>query len=222
MAMAELWDNTRWLIHKLMSRYFPLCPRYGLEVQDLKQEEYLAMMKAVEAFDPDRGLKFNSYLHFSVQAAVHGAFGHRSGKASTVRLVSINELVAGSDDFTIGDTLEDETASAEMENVVEGAYHKQFVSCLEECMKGMLPRYADVIRARYLEGKTIKQLADEMGVTAERVRQIEGKALRKLRHPLCSRQLQSFLYYDDVKGSGFRAFRDRGYVSKVEVMAGTK
>ena len=71
---------------------------------------------------------------------------------------------------------------------------------LNDVLETITPREEKVIRLRFGldDGKerTLEQVGNVFGVTRERIRQIEAKALRKLRHPTRSKKLRSFLYGD--------------------------
>ena len=71
---------------------------------------------------------------------------------------------------------------------------------LESVLDTLSPRERDVLRLRYglVDGrmKTLEEFGQIFNVTRERIRQIEAKALRKLRHPSRSDQLRSFLLED--------------------------
>jgi RNA polymerase primary sigma factor len=68
---------------------------------------------------------------------------------------------------------------------------------LDEVLSTLTPREARILRLRFgLEnGKTytLEEVGEKFGLTRERIRQIEGKALRRLRHPLRARQLREYL-----------------------------
>ena len=68
---------------------------------------------------------------------------------------------------------------------------------IEEVMKTLTPREAKVLKLRFglQDGRmrTLEEVGREFDVTRERIRQIEAKALRKLRHPSRSRKLKDFL-----------------------------
>ncbi len=79
-------------------------------------------------------------------------------------------------------------------------YTRELRSELENCFKFLNKKEADVIIRRFgfYDGisRTLEEIGNEFGVTRERIRQIEIKALRKLRHPNRARELKTFLYDD--------------------------
>jgi RNA polymerase primary sigma factor len=93
----------------------------------------------------------------------------------------------------LGQFIEDEKAPSP----IQTAEQELLRECLREMLTNLTPREARVLRLRYgLDGDhpyTLKDVGDKLGVTRERVRQIEGRALRKLRHPRHSRRLRTYL-----------------------------
>ncbi len=93
----------------------------------------------------------------------------------------------------LGQFIEDEKAPSP----IQTAEQELLRECLKEALTTLTPREARVLRLRYgLSGDhtyTLKDVGEKLGVTRERVRQIEGKALRKLRHPRLRRRLRTYL-----------------------------
>ena len=82
--------------------------------------------------------------------------------------------------------------------VEEIVVEEEMKQALNDVLETITPREEKVIRLRFGldDGKerTLEQVGNVFGVTRERIRQIEAKALRKLRHPSRSKKLRSFLY----------------------------
>ena len=107
--------------------------------------------------------------------------------------VSLETPVGEEDDSHLGDFIPD----GEEDEPVEMATRTILSEQLEEVMSTLSPREAEVIRLRYGldDGKprTLEEVGKEFDVTRERIRQIEAKALRKLRHPSRAKKLKDFL-----------------------------
>jgi RNA polymerase primary sigma factor len=107
--------------------------------------------------------------------------------------VSLEQPVGEDGDSVLGDFIEDERSSAPLDT----ASHQ----ILREQIDGVLARLPDrerkIIQLRYglNDGRyrTLEEVGKEFGITRERIRQIESKVLRKLRHPSYGRQLRSYL-----------------------------
>lgn len=106
---------------------------------------------------------------------------------------SLETPVGEEEDSHLGDFLEDRTAPAP----VEVASYQLLKEQIEETLNSLNEREAKVLKLRFgLEdgrARTLEEVGKEFGVTRERIRQIEAKALRKLRHPSRSRKLKDFL-----------------------------
>ena len=89
------------------------------------------------------------------------------------------------------------TSSTPIANGIEYATQSLLREQLLAVIDTLTPREQEVIRQRYglLDGKqkTLEEVGKEFSVTRERIRQIEAKALRKLRHPSRSRKLKDYL-----------------------------
>ena len=107
--------------------------------------------------------------------------------------VSLETPIGEEEDSHIGDFLEDESAVAPSDTVAFTMLKEQLISVLDT----LTPREEKVLRLRYGldDGKprTLEEVGKEFNVTRERIRQIEAKALRKLRHPSRSKRLKDFL-----------------------------
>ena len=107
--------------------------------------------------------------------------------------VSLETPVGGEEDSHLGDFIEDDSA-AEPD---EAAAAKLMKEQLAEVLSTLSPREEQVLRMRFGldDGKahTLEEVGNAFNVTRERIRQIEAKALRKLRHPSRSKRLKDFL-----------------------------
>jgi RNA polymerase primary sigma factor len=103
------------------------------------------------------------------------------------------ETPIGEEDSHLEDFIEDVSAPAPADVAISHLLKEE----IQEVMKSLTEREARVLQLRFgLEdgrSRTLEEVGREYGVTRERIRQIEAKALRKLRHPTHSRKLQDFI-----------------------------
>lgn len=107
--------------------------------------------------------------------------------------ISLDRPVGESEDSYFGDFIEDDS----VESPVSAATQEMLKDKIEQVLKTLTYREREIIKLRYGLGDGYTYTLEEVGrifkVTRERVRQIEAKAVRKLQHPVRSRQLEGFL-----------------------------
>jgi len=107
--------------------------------------------------------------------------------------VSLETPIGEEDDSHLGDFIQDEDSPAPQDSAAYTLLKEQ----LEEVMNTLTPREAKVLKLRFgLEdgrARTLEEVGREFMVTRERIRQIEAKALRKLRHPSRSKKLRDYM-----------------------------
>ena len=107
--------------------------------------------------------------------------------------VSLETPIGEEDDSHLGDFIQDEDSPAPH----DAASYTLLKEQLEEVMSTLTPREAKVLKLRFgLEdgkSRTLEEVGSQFNVTRERIRQIEAKALRKLRHPSRAKKLRDFL-----------------------------
>lgn len=177
-----------WLVPVNASRF----GRYHRE--DLEQEGYMALYRAVDGFDPGRGLRFSTYaVHWIRQAF----FQHLYNNCSTVRIpVYLHKVMSkvrqGKDVSDLSAKVL-ETARAVndrhmvpidsvMDPLAPEAPERdttELTKLLGVAMKGLRERERYLIEQRYFSGRTYRDIGDEIGVSVERVRQIIQKGLAR-------------------------------------------
>ena len=107
--------------------------------------------------------------------------------------ISMETPIGDDDDSHLGDFIEDTTTLAPS----DAALHDSMRDVVKEVLDSLTPREAKVLRMRFgvemSTDHTLEEVGKQFDVTRERIRQIEAKALRKLRHPSRADKLKSFL-----------------------------
>ena len=247
--MSQLWEQTRRFIHVMATRY-----QEQAEIEDLEQEGYLALCRAVRGYNPAAGCLFLTYAsHWirqrmvryiqnngSIRVPVHewervqkykkleSAFLVQIGRKPSEdemayymnitlkqvrslkevlrmgQMESLDKCFLDDGESTVGDMIpgQEDVEGAVLDVMDAG----ELQAVLWSEVDTLPDEQPEVIRARFQRGETLRATGERIGVTIERVRQIESKALRELRKPSHSRKLQPFL----PEAIGSRAYSGNG------------
>lgn len=218
-AMGELWEAAERLVRWYANRVY-LPPGCGSTFDDLVQSGYLALVDAVSGFDPSHGTTFTGYLAYHLRSAFAQCAGYRTKKQDPLQsAVSLDAPIPGAEDLRLCDTIPD--AIDPYEDVERTVWVEQLHAALEEAISGLDQRERETLHARFYEGLTLKETAEQDGCTPETARQREAKALRRMRQPERIRGLLEFIeertpYYAHVGVSAFT--RTRTSVTEAAVL----
>lgn len=261
--MVQLWQQNRAFIGKIALKY----SKYA-EMDDLKQEGYIALCEAVRHYDTDYNVPFINYAAYHIKQRMQRYIEdngnciripsnmynqmrkykkivsdfeklyNRKPKDAEIRsflgvgketLESIKQAVLTGQiqslSTPIGEEesccLEDMVSSGEdlEEEVTRRLDRERMCRDLLEMVNSLPDQQSEVIKSRYLEGKTLREVGEMQGRSIERVRQIEQNAFRKMRLPQKCKKLRSYhevyLSAAPVRHVGVRQFQ-RTWESEVE------
>ena len=222
-----LWERVEKLVTLLAGRYYArsqvTCARSGVEIEDLIQAGYFAMMDTAESFKAGSGYKLTTYLNRHLLNRWAQMLGVKHGREKfdpLNRCISLEKPIAGENKETaLGDVIPDKAAEQAIESSFERVYTQQLHDVLESCLDTLRPQEADTIRGRFYRGETLKQIAERQGCTFQYVRIQESNALRGLRRGANLRKLKAWredIIDRNAYKTGFGMFRQLG-ASSVEI-----
>ena len=218
--IPELWILLQPLTRKFISRYiFPEQGNRLYEFDDLLDLSYFALIDALDGYDSSKGA-FSTYYFIQVQRVTAELRGTRKRHDINRDTVSLNlPLDDTADADTLLDMLEDKTAAEPFDDAERCAYLEELHAAFVKLNEKLTDQERRVIQARYYERRTLEDIGLEMHLSMERIRHIEGEAIRKYRRYQYTVNLKAFCDYDKAyKGTGLQSFLYSG-VSSVERLA---
>lgn len=207
-ALFDLWEAVKPFCMKAAWNTYnrfgaAKCASRGVVLEDLQQETYVAFTDALRGFSAASGYKFITYLSLPLRNAFARLLGFKeSGKGKPDPLDSaarFDEPIDADSTVTLSDVTPDPDAEQALEDAEETLFIRALHTALEDAMReACTPEQTDVLHAIYYRGKNRREAGDDLGITRERVRQIESKALNQLRRPHVARHLREFDRYDEV------------------------
>lgn len=176
----------------------------GVDFEDLVSEGYMAMVNAAQKYDDTKGAKFVAYAGPFIRKAMEQAIEQQAAlyrvPKSERKLMpkSANKTVSIDAPLSIGNqyTLLDILTNPDIEQADDHVAFRQMLSDLKASLDVLDEREQEVVKKFYGIGiahVTLAEIAEDMNLKRERVRQIRDKALRKMSKNTTSKILKSFL-----------------------------
>lgn len=184
-----------------------------IEHDDLVNAGYLAMCKAIETYDPGTGA-FTTWLGYYLKTAFAEVTEIRTKKGRCdpgKYAISLDKSVGDdADSSAMGELVPDPQATAQMQNVDETLWLNQLHAALEAALSDLPDNQGEILRAKFWDGADRSEIAAGMGITSEKVRSLEGQAIRTLRKPEHACKLVDFYDFSYYSGTGMTTFQHTG------------
>lgn len=262
--MGQLYQKNEGFIRKVA---FPFSKT--VELEDLMQEAYFGLEKAVQKFNPNEGVQFLTYAEHWIRQSVQ-RYCSNSGRAKRLPIhvmeriskyqkfrsdfravvgdepidqeycahleltpaqlktlrsymaedmpVSLDATLPGTEDFTLADTIPDGFSLEE--TVVDRLTDESGKAALWSAVSDLGGRYPTIIEDEYKNGRTLAQIAEQMSVSTERVRQLKKRAIQLLKRSRKAKEAAEIYGYGCGQSYhwGFGRFKETG-TSSTEFLA---
>lgn len=210
-----LYDRVKHLMYKICSRYYTQYKEHftacGAELADLRQECYPAFVKALEAYKPDSGYAFTSYLNYPVKNAANAILGIRNKDGINTKpldnCTSLDKIIETTDgEISLYEVIPNKTAEQDFERAIDQIADEQTRRIIYRALEKLEAPLRDVIVKYYFEDKTLQCIAESRGVSIENIRHRKWQALNKLRRDASLRIL-----YEEQQIDRYFHFTARNY-----------
>lgn len=180
-AFDALLEQNDGIISSAIHRWYSKVREGIITADDLKAECIFLFHLAVKSYKSTVGTKFSTWSINFLQWKLNRFF---QPKFSTIQIISLDDIVPGTENCTFGDMIPDENAEFEMELSIEKEYQKALKSELIQLLENVLTeREKSVILMVYgidCKPQTQLQIASALDISSSRVGQIQSDAIKKL------------------------------------------
>lgn len=223
-ALSPLWEQISGLCYKLAFRFFDYqrsaCASAGVALEDVQQESFFAVLDAARAYDPDKGWKFSTYLHYPLQNRFNALIGYRwnAPPKPLNSADSLDKLLNDADEGggTRGDMIPDPAAEAAFDGAELAEYERQLQTAVQEALALLPPLERDTVHLHYMKGLTLREAGQRLGISFNCVRRLDKNATKHLRSGQAFTLLKSFAvdYGRAYNGTGFGAWEWKGSIEE--------
>lgn len=186
-ALSQLWEAVRPLLFSLAWKFYTRqgkerCSSHGVALEDLQQEAFFALCDAVQAYRPEKGYQFTTYLHYATENRFRACMGIQGKGDALNHADRLERPIPGDEEGREqGDSIPDEKAEAALLAVDDTAQREHFHNVLEQALGELSVVQSAVVRHRFTQQHTRQQTAQALHITPQEVRREETRALQLLR-----------------------------------------
>lgn len=174
--MADLWEQNKKLLRKLVSKYRFRAAMLCYDMDDLTQEAYFALERAVNAYNPEKALSFTSYLPFHIKNVMAEMLYTRNGVDKYILAVSTDKTIDEEENIKLIDTIP--APGCLCEDALDSVQNQELQRIIAETLTSDEQK---ALKLRFSRGLSYPKADVFAQKPTGWTRQQEGKALRKLR-----------------------------------------
>lgn len=216
--LGTLWDRLFLLVCKKANQFHEYSKgRGGLEIEDLTQIGFLAMVEAAETYNPQLEAKFATwlciYLRKCFQIASGRLYEDSTGqtrpKDALDCAISLHTPIGNDDEA--GELMEIVAApSSVIDDAEENVWRQQLRCAVNEVLNTLPEDQRRALQLRYWNGLTFEQAAEEMDTTDSAIQALLSKALKTIRNTKRYAHLRPFVDFSYYCGTGLSSYKHTG------------
>lgn len=217
--IPQLWEQVRRLIVQRADRFYRAFEnKKGVELDDLIQSGYFAVLNAVKYYKPENELLFTTYLGNTLKTAFAETMGIRLAKTRNdvlMRAYSLDAPLPGTEDMTLLDSIRDllPDGSDVGTEIIQSIYIKELRAALDLVLKELLPADRAMVELYYYFELSSVEIATMQGCSSQNILTRIDNTLWKIRHGKHKTLLSSFLESDpanEYAGNSFSSWKQSG------------
>jgi len=201
-----LWTNNQGLIRNMVYGM----THAGEDCDDMLQDAFFSLSSAIEAFIPESGIKFSTFLVNAIKWKAH----RKRAQTKPIGSLVLDSPIKADSDTDLIDTIADPDA-LDPEAVAEQSDLNRII---EQSLFRLPVLQEQCIRRQYLQGQSISVIAEQTGIQEATARARVTEGLRKLRRNPRLREISDF-YCQAYHGTGLACFKRNEYSSVTERLA---
>lgn len=202
-AFEELLNINKGIRYSVMNKWFFNLQKCGFTEDEINNESIYAFWLSVKEYDDTKGYLFSTCAYNRISwhfGKMVDKCCRKNQSGNTIQIVGLDDIIPGTEDCTISDTLADESAEQDFENLVDELSNKTLREDLMDLLNEVLsPQEKDIILKRYgigCKSTSQIQLSQKYGVRNSRIGEIERNAIRKLKKSPLTKYLSKKYYLD--------------------------
>lgn len=213
--IPDLWEAVKNFVFMYCNRFYnsntELCRSVDVELEDLTQESYFALLRAVESYEPEKEYKLLTYMTYHLKNMFNELTGLRAKKYEALNRAMSLYTPMNDNDTELIDTVAD--TAEDIEEAERRIYNKHLHDDLEKALNRLKPMQESVIKKIYYNGLTVKETGKALCISETKARTEKEAGLRELRRNRVLKEYREDIISRYGYRSNFIIWKHSGYSS---------